>query len=167
MKLIDLVKQLRNTVPSQPRKPQPRNKTLTQQALNLLGHLTVPVGLIGILGLGFVAENANLAINPTTGEFYVKSAFVKPGKSPKYLVTISKDDKSNTKQDDVVLEITDLWTRGQFEAALLFGEFQSVADENCPVTVSYAGVDNNILSINPLVIQSGTDLTCEEQHTPD
>lgn len=164
MKLIDLVKQLRNTVPSQPRKPQPRNTTLTQQALNLL---TVPGCVVGFLGFVFVAENANLAINPTTGEFYVKSAFVKPGKSPKYLVTISKDNKSNTKQDDVVLEITDLWTRGQFEAALLFGEFQSVADENCPVTVSYAGVDNNIFSINPLVIQSGTDLTCEEQHTPD
>jgi hypothetical protein len=164
---MKLLKQLRNTVPSQPRKPQPRNTTLTQQVVNVLGHLIVPVGLGAILTLGFVAENVSLSINPTTGEFYVKSAFVKPGKSPKYLVTISKDDKSNTKQDDVVLEITDLWTRGQFEAALLFGEFQSVAGENCPVTVSYAGVDNNIWSIHPFVLQSGTDLTCEEQHTPD
>lgn len=118
----------------------------------LLDTVAVPIIIGGLLTLGVAIEVANLAVNPTTTEVTVTSALVKQGKAPKYLVTLS---------NGVVVEVEDLFTRGQFESALLFGQFQAVAGKDCLVTVSYAGVDNNILSIHPFIIESGTDLTCK------
>ena len=121
---------------------------------NLLLTLAV-AGIFGVAILGALQlEKAIISVDQATVVAKVNSAFIKRGSaksSDKYLVTLSNGK---------VVEITDLWSQGQVESASLFGQFQSVAGKDCEVVVSYGGFDNPWLSLHPMVIESGTDLTC-------